>query len=252
MNEPVQRLDPDSAAERRSPAASAPPGSPGVPPESPDAPPGSPGAPGPVVDNRRYRWLVGSIGLVLLLAISIYQLAANRGGTIGVPAGQRLHFFSAPLAASDLVGDANPAPPCTLAGHDPRVLNVCLMAGRSPLVLAFFVTASGTCVREVDALQALSRRFSPAAVQFAAVALDSGHAATAALVRSHHWTIPVGYDADGTIAGLYRVAICPMIELARRGGVVAGRLIGDRWLRPAALAARVRSLLGGTAAGSQP
>jgi hypothetical protein len=34
-----------------------------------------------------------------------------------------------------------------------------------------------------------------------------------------------------------------MVELARRGGVVASRLIGDHWLAPSALAAQVRTLL---------
>jgi hypothetical protein len=34
-----------------------------------------------------------------------------------------------------------------------------------------------------------------------------------------------------------------MIELARPGGVVARRLIGEHWLRAPALAAQVRALL---------
>jgi peroxiredoxin len=219
----LQRLDPDLA-----PTSSVPPG---------------PRAAAPAVDTRRYQWMIGIFGLVLVVAISIYQFATHGVGTTGVPPGQRLHFFSAPLASSDLNGDPNPAPPCTLAQHDPRILNVCLLAKRAPLVLAFFVTGAASCVRQVDALQTLSERFPGA--QFAAVAIDAGHSGTARLVRSHGWTIPVGYDQDGRVGALYGIAACPMVEMARRGGVVQDRLIGDRWQSAGALAPRVRALLDG-------
>ena len=59
-------------------------------------------------------------------------------------------------------------------------------------------------------------------------------------MRAHHWTIPVAYDADGAVGGLYGVAVCPMVELAYRGGIVADRLIGEHWIARAALAAQVR------------
>jgi peroxiredoxin len=181
--------------------------------------------------------------LVLVVAISIYQFAQHGVGTTGVAPGQRLHYFAAPLAASTLNGNANLQPPCTLARHDPRALNLCLLAGRTPVVLAFFVAGSGACTRQVDALQSLSQEFPASAVQFAAVAVHAGHALTAALVRSHHWTIPVAYDPDGSVGSLYGVVICPMIELAYRGGIVRDRLIGDRWIPAAAIEPSVRSLL---------
>ena len=92
---------------------------------------------------------------------------------------------------------------------------MCLLARRGPLVLSFFVTGAGQCVRQVSALQTLAGRFP--AVQFAAVAIDGSHRATAALVRAHRWTIPVAYDRDGRVGALYGVAACPMVELADRG-----------------------------------
>jgi hypothetical protein len=228
----LQRLDPDRAGDPAS-AAAPPPAS---------APPASPAAPAaPVLDTRRYRWMIGIFGLCLVVGISVYQFATHGVGTTGVPAGQRLHLFSAPLANTDLDGIPNPRPPCTLAGHDPRILNVCLLVKRAPLVLAFFVTGAGDCIRQVEALQTLSERY-PAA-QFAAVAIDGSHAGTARLVRSHRWTIPVAYDSDGRVGALYSVAACPMVELANRGGVVADRLIGDRWRSVQALAPKVRALV---------
>jgi hypothetical protein len=227
----LQRLDPDRAT-------------PGPRSEAP-----APG-PGPVIDTRPYRWMIGIFGLVLVIAISVYQFATHGVGTTGVPAGQRLHFFAAPLADTNLNGDPNLAPPCTLARHDPRALNVCLLARRAPLVLAFFVTGSGECESQVDALQTLSGEF-PAA-QFAAVAVNASHKTTAALVRSHHWTIPVGYDRDGSVGALYGVAICPMVELAYRGGIVKDRLIGDQWQTSAELAPHVRALLQGPGGTRRP
>ncbi|MGH2858500.1 MAG: hypothetical protein ACRDMJ_13585 [Solirubrobacteraceae bacterium] len=177
---------------------------------------------------------------MLVIAFSIYMFASHGAGTTGVPAGQRLHWFAAPLADTNLDGYANPRPTCSPSRHDPRALNICLLAGRAPLVLAFFVTDGQACIRQVDALQMLSGRFP--GVGFAAVAIGASHKAVAKLVRTHRWTIPVAYDRDGRIGAEYAVAVCPMVELARRGGVVADRLIGDHWQTAAALAPRVRGL----------
>jgi peroxiredoxin len=218
----LQRLDPELAAE--------------APPVQPAAHPAA-----PIIDPRPYRWIIGIIGLTLVVGFSVYQLVGHRTGGTGVTAGHRLRDFAAPLAASNLNGDANAHPTCSAARHDPRALNVCLMARRGPLVLAFFVTGGRQCVRQVSALQALAGRFP--SVQFAAVAINASHRATAAAVRAHRWTIPVAYDPDGRVGALYGVAACPMVELAGRGGVVRDRLIGDRWQTVAALAPKVRELV---------
>jgi hypothetical protein len=196
------------------------------------------------LDNRRYGWAVGGLAAVLVIGFLIYALTSrNPGGTEGVPAGGQLHLFAAPLAASTLNGDANLDPPCTEARHDPRALNVCLLVKRAPLVLAFFVTNSSQCERGVGTLQALSRRKSLRPVQFAAVAVGGTHRGTAKAVRTHRWTIPVAYDADGAVGGAYGVTACPLLELASRGGTVKARLIGEHWLNRDALAAEVRRLL---------
>ncbi len=167
------------------------------------------------VDTRRYRWMLGIFGLALVIVASIYQFATNGVASTGVAPGHRLHWFAAPLATSTLIGDPNVSPPCTLAQHDPRALNICLIASQRPLVLSLFVIGSTDCEHQVDTLQALSRRYP--AIQFAAVAINGSRADTAALVRSHHWTIPIAYDRDGTVGGLYGVAVCPMAELADPG-----------------------------------
>lgn len=228
---PRHRLDPDRAA--------------GGAPRRPAAPRTKPGrlGPTPVIDVRPYRWMIAIFGLGLFVTISLLQFANHGVGTPGIPAGKMLRSFAAPLAASTLTGDANVRPPCTAAKHDPRALNTCLLVHRAPLVLGFFVTGSGTCERQVDALQAVSQQFPT--VQFAAVAIRASHASAAKAVRSHHWTIPVAYDRDGAVGDVYGIGICPIVELAHRGGIVADRLIGGHWTSSAALAARVRTLVSG-------
>jgi hypothetical protein len=198
-----------------------------------------------LIDNRRYAWAVGVLAAVLVAGFLVYALTSHQSGagTPGVAPGHPLRYFSAPLAASDLNGDANLSPPCTLAHHDPRALNVCLLAKRGPLVLAFFVTGSSACEREVSTMQALAAAPGTSGAEYAAVAVSTGRSAAEKAVRAHGWTIPVAYDADGGVGGLYSVTACPLVELSYRGGTVASRLIGEHWIGRAALTAQVQALL---------
>lgn len=188
--------------------------------------------------------MIGLFGLLLVIVVAVSFLTTRGVGTAGIPAGKHLVLFAAPLASSTLNGDANLTSPCPPAHHDPRALNVCLLTERGPLVLAFFVTGSGACEREVDAEQAVSRQLPAGAVQFAAVAVRSSHRAAAAAVRAHHWTIPVAYDLDGAVGAAYGIEVCPIVELAYRGGVVQRRLIGEHWNSAATLIGPVRKLVG--------
>lgn len=195
------------------------------------------------LEPRHLRWLVGVAALAVVIGYSGVRLATHGSGTVGVPAGQPVHAFAAPLATSTLVGDADLQPPCALDRHDARALNVCLLVARGPLVLGFFVTDAAPCERAVDAMQAVASTFAAAGVQFAAVAVRADRRAVAAAVRRHRWTIPVAYDRDGAVGQRYGVAACPLLELVRRGGVVARRLIGRHWTSPTALSAQVRLLV---------
>jgi hypothetical protein len=222
---PERRLDPDRAASEALRRAS----------ETPQ----------PVIDTRPYRRMIGAIGIGIAVVISALLFITKGVGTIGVPPGQRLHSFVAPLATSTLNGDANLNPRCNSANPNRRALNLCpWLVRRVPVVLGLFVPASGDCVRQIDAMQAVSRQFAGRPVQFAAVAVHTGRSSAARLVRSHHWTFPVAYDADGALGEIYGVEVCPMVELVARGGVVKSRLTGDGWLSPPVLAAKVRELVG--------
>jgi hypothetical protein len=188
--------------------------------------------------TRRYEWMIGGLGLTLVVAFSIFLLVNGHArGTPGVPAGQQLHRFVAPLAASDLDLAANVQPRCNPRRPARRGLNVC---GRRPIVLAFFALGAAPCIRAVTALQDVSRGFPD--VEFAAVAVGGGRAATERLARAHGWTIPIAYDLTGVVGQLYDVSVCPLIELAGPGGIVRRRLIGEGWEHPARLTGAVAAL----------
>jgi hypothetical protein len=192
-----------------------------------------------MIDTRRYQWMIGGIGLLLVVAFSVFMyLAPSHHSRPGVSAGHRLHRFVAPLATSDLNVTANTSPRCNPARPAKRGLNVC---DRRPIVLAFFATGARPCISAVTALQHLSTRFPQAT--FAAVAAGGTRAATLKLVRRHRWTIPVAYDASTAVAQLYGVAVCPMIEIAGQGGIVRRLLIGEHWDRAGPLAAALSRAL---------
>ncbi len=227
--EPLQRLDPDRAA--------------GAIPVGRREQPDHGRTAAPQFNPRRYQWMAGGVGLLIVVVLSIIQLTSHGSGTAGIPAGKAIRPFAAPLATSTLVGDANLRPACSEVRHDPRALNVCLLLKRGPLVLGFFVTDSGACERAVSAMQTVSSSSAARGVQFAAVAVHGSRGATAAAVRRHAWTIPVAYDRDGAVGESYGVEVCPLLELVRPDGIVADRLIGKRWGSAPALAGEVRRVL---------
>jgi hypothetical protein len=214
-------------------------------PERPPAPPSPPPA-----RASRYGWFLG-VALVLLIAVAILNGIRTEGpGSRGVEVGERLPPFAVPLALGDLEGEANVATPgntSDAAGTRPAcevrgaaILNVCELAERGPVVLAFLATRSGTCVRAMDRLERVRRRFPQ--VQFAAVAIRGDRERLREIVRARGWGFPVGYDADGVLANLYGVAVCPQITYAERGGEVADTSFGE--LTETDLTTRVRSVAG--------
>jgi hypothetical protein len=195
----------------------------------------------------RSGWLVGVIGVVVLAYITLNTLRTESVGSRGPEAGTQLPPFAMPLAQSRSDADANIAtkpdsgpegarPACTVRG--PGILNVCELAERGPVVLAFMATRSRRCEDQVGVLDRVAPRFP--GVGFAAVAVRGDHEALRRVVRERGWRLPVGYDHDGAVANLYGVAVCPLITFAARGGKVAGTELS--FLDERALAARVAAL----------
>jgi hypothetical protein len=170
-------------------------------------------------------WIVGVAVVLAITYITLNTVRTDAPGSRGVEAGEPLPPFAAPLALSDLEGDANIAtgdegarPACEVRG--PRILNSCELAERGPVVIAFFATRSEACTRQIDVLERARTRFPD--VGFAAVAIRGDRDDLRKVIRQRGWRLPVAYDNDGAVANAYAVAICPTMTFAYRGGRVEG------------------------------
>jgi hypothetical protein len=209
-----------------------------------------PGGAGPPAEVQppRYGRYVALLAIVVLVLITVNTISTKPNGGAGVGAGEKLPPFAAPLALGNLQGEVNIAtgpnqggagrvPACSVRG--PQVLNICQLYERGPVVLALFVDG-GSCPDVLADMQALAARYPQ--VSFAAVAIKGGRSGVRKLIHQHGLTFPVGLDPDGALAALYKVASCPQLTFAERGGTVQGRAILSRPSR-AALEARVEELL---------
>lgn len=212
------------------------------PPEGGGAPPAAP----------RYGRYVGLLAVVILVLITINTIVTKPVGAGGVGPGERLPPFAVPLVTGERTGDANVstsgrAPACTVRGAG--VLNVCQLYEQGPVVLALFVDG-GSCPNVLSEMQALQASFP--SVRFAAVAIKGERRALRSMVRKRHLTIPVGLDDQGDLAALYRLATCPQVNFALKGGVVQSKALLRRPSQ-ATLRTRVSRLLaasGGARVGS--
>lgn len=191
------------------------------PPEQPSAAPTS----------QRYGRYVGLLGIVLVGLITLNTLLTKPNGAGGIAPGQPMAPFAVPLATGSRNGDADIAtrrndgeagkvPACSERGRG--ILNICELYEQGPVVLALFVNEGG-CQDVVEQLQRLAGQFP--SVRFAAVAIKGGRGELLSLIRSQHLSIPIGFDSDGVLASLYKVASCPQVSFAYRGGVVQSRAL---------------------------
>jgi AhpC/TSA family len=174
---------------------------------------------------KRPGLIAGVLALAILAYISYNSLQTEGPGSRGVDPGRSLPAFAVPLALSGLEGDANVSEDaCEVRGED--VLNVCDLADRGPVVLAFFAEPVARCDDQIDVVDRLRRRFPD--VQFAAVAIRGDRDELRRRVRERGWRLPVGHDRDGAVANAYAVAICPQITFAARGGEVRRTTFGSQ------------------------
>jgi hypothetical protein len=229
------------------------------PPEAGDRPPARPapvrptGPPPPArpPGASRYGWFLGVVAVLALAYVSLNTLRSRHLDVSGPPPGSVAPPFAVPLALSTLDGDANVArragsgsagrrPACSVRG--PRILNLCQLGERGPVVLAFFATRGASCTGPLDAMERLRGRYP--GVGFAAVSVRGDRDGLRALIRRHGWRFPVGWDRDGALVNVYGVAVCPEVLLAYPGRVVRETALGKGVT--AQLDRRVRALVAGS------
>jgi AhpC/TSA family len=212
----------------------------------------------------RYSVVVGLFFLALVVVATIHTLGGGGGAdTLGLdrqPPRWPLPEFAVPAATVRLEGDANVAqddcessavpcpvdarraPACRIA--TPGAIRVCDLFDR-PLVISFWFTKGGDCADQQDAVDTVYERYR-GRVNFLSLDVRDDRDTVRELVRQHGWKLPVGYDRDGAVAGLYKVGGCPTFAYAYPGGTLESASSGE--LTATQLGARVRRLLSATAA----
>lgn len=213
----------------------------------------------------RYSVVVGLLFLAILAVATINTIGGGGGGeTLGLdklPQRWPLPEFAVPEAAGKLEGDANVAQddcetaslPCPGDAQRtpacrvdlPEAIRVCDLFGR-PLVISFWFSKGGDdCVRQQDLVERAYRRYR-GRVGFLSLDIRDDRDTLRDLIRQRGWTMPVGYDRDGAVAGLYGIGLCPTFAYVYPGGTLQSANFGE--LTAPQLDARVDRLLAATAA----
>lgn len=209
----------------------------------------------------RYSILVGLLFVAIVAIALINGVPGDGGGTLGLdeqPPRWPLPEFAVPDAAGKLEGDANIAqddcsaaalpcpddarrtPACRL--RTPGAIRVCDLFER-PAVISFWFSKGGECVDQQDVVSRVYSRYR-GRVSFLSLDIRDDRDTVRELIRRRGWKMPVGYDRDGAVAGLYRVGGCPTFAFAYPGGTLASAGIGE--LSVSELSDRVERLLRAT------
>ena len=213
----------------------------------------------------RYSIIVGLIFLAIIIVATVSTIRGGGGGeTLGIdklPPRWPLPEFAVPAGAGQLEGDANVAQddcetsaiPCPEDSQRtpacrvelPESIRVCDFFDR-PLVLSFFFSKGGNdCVAQQDLVERVFRRYR-GRVGFLSLDIRDDRDTLRETIRRRGWTMPVGYDRDGAVAGLYGIGLCPTFAYVFPGGTQHSASVGE--LSAPQLSARVDRLLAATAA----
>ncbi len=209
----------------------------------------------------RYSLLVGLIFAAVIVIAAINTIENKDEGILGLDKVARrwpLPEFAVPSAAGSLEGDANvaqddcesaqtPCPPsarrqpaCRI--RTPGAIRVCNFFSR-PLVLSFWFSREGNCVEQQDVVDRVYARYR-GRVSFLSLDVRDDPGTVRDLLRGHRWRMPVGYDRDGAVGGLYRVGGCPTFAYVYPGGTLQDASVGELTVRQ--LEAHIGKLLRAT------
>jgi hypothetical protein len=210
----------------------------------------------------RYSIAVGLIFLALIAVATIHTLTGHGGeDTLGLdkqPPRWPLPEFAVPAASGHLEGDANVyqddcgsaslpcseqpprVPACQITTHG--AIRVCDLFDR-PLVISFWFGTENRCERQQGVVSAVAERYR-GRVNFLSLDVLDSRESVGELVREQGWKMPVGFDRDGAVAALYRIALCPTFAYAYPGGTLQSASIGE--LGVGGLSQHVEELLSAT------
>jgi len=212
----------------------------------------------------RYSLVVGLIFATVIVIAAVNMLEHKDEGTLGLDklsSRWPLPEFAVPRANGSLEGDANVAqddcetsqtpcpesaqrePACRIS--TPGAIRVCDLVDL-PLVISFwFSRGGGTCSEQQGVVDRVYRRYR-GRVNFLSLDVRDDRDTVRDLIDRNDWEMPVGYDRDGAVAGLYRVGICPTFAYVYPGGTLRDASIGE--LTERQLEARTEELLRATRA----
>jgi len=208
----------------------------------------------------RYSILVGLV-FAAIVVVAVLDGTGGGGGILGLdrqPSHWPLPEFAVPRADGGLEGDANiaqddcetselPCPPDArrtpaCAVEDPGAIRVCDLFGM-PSVISFWFTKGDDCVEQQDVVSEVYERYG-GRVGFLSLDVRDDRGSVRDLIRERDWKMPVGFDRDGAVAGLYRLGGCPTFAYVYPGGTLQSAGIGV--LTVAQLSSRVEALLRAT------
>ena len=113
------------------------------------------------------------------------------------------------------------------------------------MISFWFSKGGNNCVAQQDLVERAFRRYR-GRVGFLSLDIRDDRDTVRELIDLRGWTMPVGYDRDGAVGGLYGVGLCPTFAYVYPGGTLQSASIGE--LTAPQLGERVDQLLAATAA----
>lgn len=210
----------------------------------------------------RYSLVVGLIFAAVIVIAAINTIEHKDEGTLGLDklaSRWPLPEFAVPRADGSLEGDSNVAQddcetsqtPCPRSARrepacrisTPGAIRICDLFDR-PLVISFWFSRGGSdCTEQQSVVDRVYRRYR-GRVNFLSLDIRDDRGTVRELIERNGWKLPVGYDRDGAVAGLYRVGLCPTFAYVFPGGTLQEASIGE--LTAPQLEARIHNLLQAT------
>jgi hypothetical protein len=207
--------------------------------------------------ERRYTTLVGVAFLALIGVAALNTFGDDEGGVLGTEPtkGEPLAQFAVPDIRGALDGDANVAQDDCETARNPcpagerrapaceidveGAIRVCDLFDR-PLVISSWFTRGADCLPTGDAVDRVAREYR-GKVNFLSLNSGDERSKVEQIVTERGWTLPVGWDRDGSLSTVLGIGACPTLIFAFPGGILQTVRIGE--LSAEEIAERVDALV---------